>query len=81
MYDPSSYSKELDSKPKNIRFQIVLLGDADEIVHHLCEQLQWGLPPPPNPKGGIKVPQTQTNGKRTSSDMIGWAEPTRVQGR
>lgn len=70
-------AKELDSK----MFQIVLLGDADEIVHYLCERLQWDLALPPDPKGGLKVPRTQTNGKRTSSEMIGRAEPARVLGR
>lgn len=61
-------------------FQIVLLGDADEIVQYLCEQLEWDLPSPPNAKGGLKVSKSQMNGKRTSSEMIG-QEPTRVPGR
>ncbi|KAF8552715.1 DHS-like NAD/FAD-binding domain-containing protein [Imleria badia] len=65
---------------RHINPDIVLLGDADEIVQHLCEQLRWDLPPPPNAKGGLKVSRSQTNGKRTSSEMIG-REPTRVQGR
>ena len=71
-------SKEPDSK---IIFQIVLLGDADEIVQHLCDQLKWDLLPPPNPKGRLEVPRSQTNGKRTSSEMMGRAEPTRVHRR
>jgi len=64
---------------RHINPDIVLLGDADEIVQHLCEQLQWDLPPPSNTKRGLQVPRTQTIGKRTSSEMIG-REPTRVPG-
>lgn len=31
---------------KHINPDIVLLGDADEIVQYLCGELQWELPPP-----------------------------------
>ncbi|KAG8215049.1 DHS-like NAD/FAD-binding domain-containing protein [Butyriboletus roseoflavus] len=65
---------------RHINPDIVLLGDADEIVHHLCEQLQWGLSPRPDPKGGLKVARFQTNRKRTSSEMLCRAEPARVLG-
>jgi hypothetical protein len=76
IYVPTS--KELNLKT---HFQIVLLGDADEIVQHLCEQLQWDLRPSPNPKNGLEVPRSQTNGKRTSGEMIGRAEPMRIHRR
>ncbi|KAG9309460.1 DHS-like NAD/FAD-binding domain-containing protein [Chiua virens] len=59
---------------RHINPDIVLLGDADEIVYYLCEQLKWELPPLPNPKGGPRV-----NGKRTSSQMIDQVEPARVR--
>jgi len=61
-------------------FQIVLLGDADEIVHHLCERLQWDLPPLPNPSDGLQAPPRQANGKRRSGEMMGLREPERVLG-
>ncbi|KAF8141958.1 DHS-like NAD/FAD-binding domain-containing protein [Boletus edulis] len=64
---------------RHINPDIVLLGDADEIVQHLCEQLRWDLPPPSNTKNRLQVSRTQTIGKRTSSEMIG-REPTRVPG-
>lgn len=33
-----------DNSVENI--QIILLGDADEIVNYLCHMLGWTLPPP-----------------------------------
>ncbi|KAF9219745.1 SIR2-domain-containing protein [Gyrodon lividus] len=64
---------------RHINPDIVLLGNADDIVQHLCERLQWDLPPPSGMNGGLDVPAPRgINGKRGSSDMIGRREPVRV---
>ncbi|KAI6044483.1 DHS-like NAD/FAD-binding domain-containing protein [Pisolithus marmoratus] len=52
--------------------QVVLLGNADEIVQYLCERLHWQLPPP-TPKQGshLDVPaKLGKNGKRSSTEMM-----------
>ncbi|KIJ65176.1 hypothetical protein HYDPIDRAFT_88766 [Hydnomerulius pinastri MD-312] len=64
---------------RHINPDIVLLGNADDIVQHLCEHLKWDLPPPSQKKGSPQSSLTEgMNGKRTSSEMTGRAEPVRV---
>ncbi|KAG1738844.1 DHS-like NAD/FAD-binding domain-containing protein [Suillus paluster] len=61
---------------RHINPDIVLLGNADDIVHHLCEQLSWELPPPVGKR--LEVPSLGKLVKRTSSEMMGKTEPVRV---
>lgn len=61
---------------RHINPDVVLLGNADDIVQHLCEQLSWDLPPPV--KKRLEVPSLARPAKRTSSEMIGKTEPIRV---
>ncbi|KAF9244106.1 DHS-like NAD/FAD-binding domain-containing protein [Melanogaster broomeanus] len=64
---------------RHINPDIVLLGNADEIIQHLCERLQWDLPPPSSMKDGLNVPAPQgINKKRSSSEMMDQTEPFRV---
>ncbi|KAG1793087.1 DHS-like NAD/FAD-binding domain-containing protein [Suillus plorans] len=61
---------------RHINPDIVLLGNADDIVQHLCEQLAWELPPPVGKR--LEVPSLARPAKRTSGEMMGKPEPTRV---
>ncbi|KAG0703985.1 DHS-like NAD/FAD-binding domain-containing protein [Suillus ampliporus] len=61
---------------RHINPDIVLLGNADDIVQYLCEQLSWELPPPAGKR--LEVPSLGTLVKRTSGEMMGTAEPVRV---
>ncbi|KAI6010913.1 DHS-like NAD/FAD-binding domain-containing protein [Pisolithus orientalis] len=65
---------------RHINPDVVLLGNADDIVQYLCERLHWELPPP-TPQHGLQldvpVPLGK-NGKRSSTEMMGIAEPVRV---
>lgn len=61
---------------RHINPDIVLLGNADDIVQHLCEQLSWELPPPV--KKRLEVPSLARPAKRTSGEMMGKTEPIRV---
>lgn len=47
--------------------QIMLLGNADDIVAHLCQQLRWTLPPP-----------TSTSNKRPLEQFPEVLQPQRV---
>ncbi|KAG2040118.1 DHS-like NAD/FAD-binding domain-containing protein [Suillus americanus] len=61
---------------RHINPDIVLLGNADDIVQHLCEQLSWELPPPAGKR--LEVPSLARLAKRTSGEMMGKTEPVRV---
>ncbi|KAG1780780.1 DHS-like NAD/FAD-binding domain-containing protein [Suillus placidus] len=61
---------------RHINPDIVLLGNADDIVQHLCEQLAWELPPPVGKR--LEVPSSARPAKRTSGEMMGKTEPVRV---
>ncbi|KAG1864803.1 DHS-like NAD/FAD-binding domain-containing protein [Suillus subluteus] len=61
---------------RHINPDIVLLGNADDIVQHLCEQLSWELPPPVGKR--LEVPSLARPAKRTSGEMMGKTEPIRV---
>ena len=66
--------------------QIVLLGNADDIVLHLCEQLGWELPAPaptePTPvsNGRSQPPRGSANVKKRVLETIDGAEPPRQVG-
>ncbi|KAG6333569.1 hypothetical protein ID866_5518 [Astraeus odoratus] len=78
----NDYSQILINKTpiRHINPDIVLLGNADDIVQYLCERLHWELPPPTPPKEPYldAPPIMSKNGKRSSTEMIGRAEPERV---
>ncbi|KAG2142866.1 DHS-like NAD/FAD-binding domain-containing protein [Suillus bovinus] len=61
---------------RHINPDIVLLGNADDIIQHLCEKLAWELPPPMGKR--LEVPPLARLRKRTSGEMMGKTEPTRV---
>ncbi|KAG1764002.1 DHS-like NAD/FAD-binding domain-containing protein [Suillus occidentalis] len=61
---------------RHINPDIVLLGNADDIVQNLCEQLSWDLPPPV--KKRLEAPSLARPAKRTSGEMMGKTEPIRV---
>jgi len=53
--------------------QVVLLGNADDIVVNLCERLDWQLPSP----NGLQPPQDKLK-KRVSSELMPPSQPRRV---
>lgn len=65
---------------RHINPDVVLLGNADDIVRYLCERLHWELPPPTPQRGSrLEVPVTLgKNGKRSSTEMMGGVEPVQV---
>ncbi|ESK87387.1 histone deacetylase [Moniliophthora roreri MCA 2997] len=70
---------------RHINPDIVLLGNADDIVIHLCERLGWELPPPapaePTPvsnSGGRLQPARVNARKRVSSEIIEDKPPRQV---
>ncbi|KAL0066069.1 NAD-dependent histone deacetylase sir2 [Marasmius tenuissimus] len=83
-YLPHSIPQILINKTpiRHINPDIVLLGNADDIVVHLCEQLGWELPPPapsePTPvsTGRSQPPRGSANVKKRVLDAVD-AEPPR----
>ncbi|KIK93698.1 hypothetical protein PAXRUDRAFT_499911 [Paxillus rubicundulus Ve08.2h10] len=62
---------------RHINPDIALLGNADDIVQHLCEHLRWNLPPSSGMNNlNASTPQG-TNRKRTAGEMTR-TEPVRV---
>ncbi|KAH7924308.1 SIR2-domain-containing protein [Leucogyrophana mollusca] len=59
---------------RHINPDIVLLGNADDIVQHLCDELEWDLPPPMSQK----LPPQSKIVKRSHGEMHGGTQPTRV---
>ncbi|KAH7885791.1 DHS-like NAD/FAD-binding domain-containing protein [Phlebopus sp. FC_14] len=64
---------------RHINPDVVLLGNADDIVQDLCQRLGWDLPSPSRMNGHLHVPTTEGKSvKRTSTEMVGRVEPVRV---
>lgn len=69
---------------RHINPDIVLLGNADDIVHYLCKELGWDLPQPPSPSStpvssqSHLVPRPTNLKKRSSTKVWDQQEPTRV---
>ncbi|KAG2125059.1 DHS-like NAD/FAD-binding domain-containing protein [Suillus clintonianus] len=61
---------------RHINPDIILLGNADDIIHHLCEQLSWELPPPVGKR--LEISSLAKSTKRPSGEMMGKTEPVRV---
>ncbi|KAF4569852.1 NAD-dependent histone deacetylase sir2 [Pleurotus pulmonarius] len=67
---------------KHINPDVILLGDADAIVHHICQKLGWDLSPSssPSPSSSAMAPP-RGNGnlkKRSMPDLPSHQEPQRV---
>ncbi|KDQ26824.1 hypothetical protein PLEOSDRAFT_1077645 [Pleurotus ostreatus PC15] len=67
---------------KHINPDVILLGDADAIVHHICQKLGWDLSPSssPSPSPSATAPP-RGNGnlkKRSLPDLPSHQEPERV---
>ncbi|TFK17553.1 SIR2-domain-containing protein [Coprinopsis marcescibilis] len=66
----------------HINPDIVLLGNADDIILHLCDELGWELPPPvPQPSSGERPQTLRSRGslkRRFSSDSTQAGKPKRV---
>ncbi|KAI0653162.1 DHS-like NAD/FAD-binding domain-containing protein [Cubamyces menziesii] len=60
---------------KHINPDVVLLGDADDIVLHLCRKLGWDLPEVPTPTPSLDAPKPNLK-KRPSAEFE--REPRRV---
>ncbi|KAL6304547.1 SIR2-domain-containing protein [Sparassis latifolia] len=61
---------------KHINPDIVLLGNADDVVQHLCRKLGWDLPDPrPHTNGGSLGTATRGNPRKRLSES---PEPQRV---
>lgn len=64
-----------------------MLGNADDIVRHLCNELGWDLPQPPPPSSTPVsshphlAPRPINMNKRPSSEVIDRQEPQRVGDR
>ncbi|KAG7093502.1 hypothetical protein E1B28_007177 [Marasmius oreades] len=71
---------------RHINPDIVLLGNADDIVINLCEQLGWELPPPDpapptiNLTGRLQPPRGNPNTKKRVSEEIIESDPPRQVG-
>jgi len=64
---------------RHINPDIILLGNADEIILYLCEELGWELPPPPAISSSTKVLAPRGNlKKRPSSSERDRQQPQRV---
>ncbi|KAF8834887.1 SIR2-domain-containing protein [Paxillus ammoniavirescens] len=63
---------------RHINPDIALLGNADGIVQHLCEHLQWNLPPPSGVNSLNEPTPRGTNRKRTAGGMTTKGESVRV---
>ncbi|KAJ7242887.1 DHS-like NAD/FAD-binding domain-containing protein, partial [Mycena haematopus] len=59
---------------RHINPDIILLGNADNIIAHLCSKLGWDLPPP---MVQSSEPELQTR-KRSAADLHALEEPRRV---
>ncbi|KAL0571673.1 NAD-dependent histone deacetylase sir2 [Marasmius crinis-equi] len=87
-YLPHSVPQILINKTpiSHINPDIVLLGNADDIVIHLSEQLGWELPPPapaeatPVSSGRLYPPRGTANMKKRASSDIIESEPPRQVG-
>ncbi|KAL1742129.1 DHS-like NAD/FAD-binding domain-containing protein [Schizophyllum fasciatum] len=82
MHLPHSVPQILINKQpvRHINPDIVLLGDADRIVEHLCSVLGWSLPEPATRESGsatLTLPDAPSMKKRPSSEMLD-TPPTRV---
>ncbi|KAI0331640.1 SIR2-domain-containing protein [Cubamyces sp. BRFM 1775] len=60
---------------KHINPDVVLLGNADDIVLHLCRKLGWDLPEVPTPTPNLEAPKPNLK-KRPSAEFE--REPRRV---
>jgi len=69
---------------RHINPDIVLLGNADDIVHFLCNELGWDLPQPPSPSStpvssqSHLAPRPTNVKKRPSAEILECQAPTRV---
>ncbi|KAJ7180645.1 DHS-like NAD/FAD-binding domain-containing protein [Mycena filopes] len=62
---------------RHINPDIILLGNSDDIILYLCNQLGWQLPAPTNEAGTAPEFLRDTK-KRSMSDLHAHAEPRRV---
>ncbi|KAI8969381.1 DHS-like NAD/FAD-binding domain-containing protein [Trametes punicea] len=83
-YAPSSIMSVADTTTKilinktpvkHINPDVVLLGNADDIVLHLCRRLGWDLPEVPTPNDSLDAPKSNLK-KRPSAEFE--REPKRV---
>ena len=65
----SSTALRADNYP--VFSQIVLLGNADNIVMHLCKELGWELPPPriPEPTTSVTPPGMRLQPPRGNNNL------------
>lgn len=62
---------------RHINPDIVLLGNADEVVQYLCQKLGWDLPEVPSPASANQLDAPKTNSKKRPSDTL-VKDPKRV---
>ncbi|KAJ7623240.1 SIR2-domain-containing protein [Roridomyces roridus] len=79
-YIPHSVPQILINKTpvQHINPDIVLLGNADDIILHLCSKLGWQLPPPNGQAASGAPPPLQSERKRSAAELHAVEEPRRV---
>ncbi|KAH8104056.1 SIR2-domain-containing protein [Cristinia sonorae] len=63
---------------KHVNPDVVLLGNADEIVNYLCRKLGWDLPELPTPAGTPNLDAVHPRPRKRLSEEIDVHEPRRV---
>ena len=66
---------------KHANPDVVLLGNADDIVQHLCRKLGWDLPELPSANGTSNLDAVHTRPRKRLSEEIDLREPKRVGNR
>ncbi|KAJ7091347.1 SIR2-domain-containing protein [Mycena belliarum] len=63
---------------RHINPDIIFLGNADDIITHLCAKLGWELPSPALPPGVASSESRDNTRKRPAADLHALDEPRRV---
>ncbi|TCD71785.1 NAD-dependent histone deacetylase sir2 [Steccherinum ochraceum] len=63
---------------RHVNPDVVLLGNADEVVQHLCRKLGWDLPELPSANGASNLEAVHPRPRKRLSEEVDVREPKRV---